>query len=516
MKKQKALNKKKYKYTFIYPDFEYRADTDEDLEHGKARIFTKGGWYNEGIAQLAAIVEEAGWEVDMIHLLRPYSKDELLKEIEKRKPDVIGINVRTDVYPYCKKAVSWLKGKKTHVMAGSYHASIYPEEVIKWDGIDSLVTGEAELPLMEFLRKWPRLGNYKIGGFWFKKKDGKIVKNKPKGLVEEFDTIPFPKFEIFDFEKLLSSKSHSAITLITRGCPFRCTYCWNNFHARLYPKSSKFVRIRSADNAITYLKRLIKTYPKVERFRFLDDILPVYEEWRDKFKEKYKKEVNIPFTCNFRANFLNEDTAKFLKEIGCLYVFFGVESGNKKILDKILKRSMPKEIVLKAFRYCQKYGIKTLAYNIIGIPFETPKNMIETMKFNAILRPNAVIPMIFCPYPGTELTDMAIEAGFYDPDKPRDKYVSCKMKNFPPDHVLFAANYFREFIRFYRIAFALPKPFSKLVEKGIDKLFLSNKVPRKFLNRVKEKYVRFRNQIFLFVKTNLSSFYRFAQHMQGK
>lgn len=507
---------KRYKFTFIYPDFEYRTDTDEDKEVDKARVFKKGGWYNEGIAQLAAIVEHAGWEVDMIHMLYPLDKKDLLNEVKKRKPDVIGINVRTDVYPYCKKVASWLKSSNIHVMAGSYHATIYPEEVIRWKGIDSLVVGEAELPLQEFLKKWPKLGNHKIGAFWFKNKDGKIIKNKPKGIIEDFDQIPFPKFEIFDFEKLLSSRSHSAITLITRGCPYNCTYCWNNFHAKIYPPGTKFVRFRSADNAIKYLKKLIKTYPKVERFRFLDDILPVYKEWREEFKGKYIKEINIPFTCNFRANFLDEDTAKFLKDIGCLYIFFGVESGNQKILDNILKRNLNKEVVLKAFRYCQKYGIKTLAYNIIGIPFEKPENMIETMKFNAILKPNAVIPMIFCPYPGTELTDMAIEAGFYDPDKPRDKYVSCKMKDFPPDHVLFAANYFREFVWLYRIAFALPKPISRVIEKIIDRIFLSNKVPRKLLNKVKEKYLDFRNQVYLFIKTHLSSFYRFAQHMQGK
>ena len=504
---------KKLKFTFIYPDFEYRVDPTKKV----TRIYTKGGWYNEGIAQLAAVVEKEGWEVDMIHMLKPFSKDEFLKEIRKRNPDVVGMNVRTDVYPYCQKIAGWLKNSKIHVMAGSYHPTIYPDEVIKWDGLDSLVIGEAENPLMQFLRRFPNLKDYKIGSFWFKLPDGMIIKNPVQPFVQDLDSLPFPKFDLFDFSKLLSSNAKNALAMITRGCPYRCTYCWNNYHASIYPKKYKFVRHRSASNAIEYLKRLRKAYPEVTRFRFLDDILPMYTDWKKDFKEKYIKEIHTPFSCNFRANFLDLETAKMLKEMGCLLIFFGVESGNNEILNKVLKRGMPTGTVEKAFANCRKVEIKTIAYNIIGIPNETPKNMIETMKLNARIKPTQVIPMIFCPYPGTELTEIAIKAGYYDKNQPRDQFVSCKMKQFPPDHVLFAASYFREFVKAYQIAYRLPNPFGSLFMKIIDKIFLSNLMPRKSLNFIKIKYTSLRNKFIMFIKSNFKFLYIFLQQkVMGK
>jgi anaerobic magnesium-protoporphyrin IX monomethyl ester cyclase len=510
-------NVKKYKYTFIYPDFEYRVYKAQKKGDPEVKVFSKGGWYNEGIAQLAAIIEEYGWEVDLIHMLHPYTKEELLAEIKKREPDVVGMNVRTDVFPYCEKIAGWLSGRGIYVMAGSYHASIYPGDVIKWKGLDSLVVGEGELPLIGFLKRWPKLGNYKIGGFWFKKKNGAVVRNNPTGVIEDFDKIPFPKFDIFDFDKLLSSKGYSAIAILTRGCPYRCTYCWNNFHAKLYPKGTKYLRFRSAANAIEYLKRLKKVYPQIQKFRFLDDILPIYKEWRDEFREKYLKELCLPFTCNFRANFLDDPTAKFLKDLGCQFVFFGVESGNEEILDKILKRSLNKKVVLRAFRYCQKYGIKTIAYNIVGIPYETPKKFLETIKFNALLHPSDVIPMIFCPYPATELTDMAIAAGFYDPKEERKRYVSVVMKDFTPKDVLFYATYFKEFVRLYSFALKLPEPLSKIFEKSVDTIYFSPLIPKKFLTGIRIQYKeKLRNRLYLFIKLHFPPLYRFGQRLQGK
>jgi len=507
---------KKYKYTFFYPDFEYGVDENTEIKINKIKVDKQGGWYNEGMAQLGSIIENAGWEVDLVDILYPYPKEKILEEIEKRKPDVIGIGVRTDVYQYCEKLAGWLAGKGIHVMAGSYHASLFPEKVINWKGIDSLIVGEAELPMMEFLKRWPNLGDYKIGSFWFKTKNGNIIKNKPIGLIEDLDTLPLPKFDLFDFENLLSSRSNSVIALITRGCPYKCTYCWNNYHSSIYPKGVKYVRYRSAKNAIEYLKGLMNTFPKVERFRFLDDILPVYQSWRNELKELYLREVNIPFSCNYRANFMDEATAKFLKEMGCIYIFFGVESGNQEILDKVLKRNLKKEVVVKAFKACKKVGIKIGSYNMVGLPFETPKTALDTIKFNAILKPNHIFAGIYCPYPKTELDEMSINAGFYDPEKPRKKYVNVQMKDYKEDMILFNMCYFREFKNMYMIAYIFPKPISTILEKFIDSIYYSKLVPRNFLSALKLKVREVRGNIYYYIKYNFPFLYRTGQHLLGK
>ena len=38
--------------------------------------------------------------------------------------------------------------------------------------------------------------------------------------------------------------------------------------------------------------------------------------------------------------------------------------------------------IIKAFNNCRQLGIKTLAYNIVGLPFETPSKTIEAAIFS--------------------------------------------------------------------------------------------------------------------------------------
>ncbi|MFC1780340.1 B12-binding domain-containing radical SAM protein [Patescibacteria group bacterium] len=494
------MNKKrgKLKFTFVYVDFEY-VITQKGMKKDEP-----GGWYNEGIAQLAAIVESEGWDVSLIHLTDPVSKEEFLKLLRVHRPDVLGFSVRTGVRVYNKKLIGWADhATDATILVGSYHPTLWPDKVIKWPGVNAICLGEGEKALKQFLNNYSEGKSIsKIGSLWVKDGNGKIHKNPVQPLVVDLDELPLPKFDIFDFSRLIASQNKVPIVVLTRGCAYNCTYCWNNYVRNLYPNKQCYVRYRSPKNCIKYCKGVMKVYPETKSFRFLDDLWPFYNDWFENFSKLYDKKINLPFECNLRANLLNEKIIKRLKEIQCFGIYFGVESGNEYIRNKILKRNMTEQTLVDAFLTCKKYGIRTHSFNIVGIPHENMKTVLDTVKLNAKLEPTDMFTPIFFPYAGTELHDIAIKEGFWDPKAKMHPYVNIQMPDFTRDQIRFASLYAKLYIRLYQFVFKAHDIFRKPFEKVLDFLWLFPYWPFKFLNWLMYNYRKFENWLKAFIKKN--------------
>jgi len=157
---------------------------------------------------------------------------------------------------------------------------------------------------------------------------------------------------------------------------------------------------------------------------FHDDIFTFNENWLAEFSEKYARQVNIPFWCNSRVDCIDERKIRLLKQAGCVRIQLGIESGSEKLRRKILKRKFSNQQIREAFAMINKYNIKTLSFNMIGIPYETEEDILETIKLNRSIRPNRVHLTVFYPYPNTELFEVCKQEGwlggqnkdnFYDP-----------------------------------------------------------------------------------------------------
>lgn len=500
MSKKKIIKKKK-RFTFVYIDFEY-------LITKKGLKPEPGGWYNEGIAQLAAVIEELGWDVNLIHLTEPIVESKFVNKLKKFNPDIIGFSVRTGVRVYSERLIKWASKLNKFIIVGSYHPTLWPDEVIKWKGVNAICIGEGENPLKQLIKNIDSGRDIKkIGSLWIKDKKGKIFKNPVQPLVVNLDELPLPKFDVYDFSVLIPSKVKVPVVVLTRGCPYNCTYCWNNFARNLYPNKQYYVRYRSPKNCIEYAKKVLKIYPETRSFRFLDDLWPFYNDWFDGFSKLYEKEINLPFECNLRANLLNEKIIKRLKEIKCFGIYFGVESGNEHIRNKILKRNMSDKVILDAFLTCKKYGIRTHSFNIVGLPYENMRTVLDTVKFNAKLQPTDMFVPIFFPYAGTELYDIAVEAGFFDPDKPFHPFVNIEMPDFKRNQIRFASLYSKTFVRLYEFIFKLPKFIKIFVEKILDFLWLFPYWPFKVFNALMVLYRKFEENLKTLIKTRFFKLY---------
>ncbi len=476
----KNLNGKKARMLLVYPDY-----TDRDCIER-----TSGGNYSEGLASISAVLKNSGHSVELMHLLFLHNEKQFkdkLTSLENKNIkglyDIIGFSIRTTAFPDSQNYIKWAKEicPDVFVICGSYHVTLVPDEVLAIDGVDAVCVGDGEYAELELCDKMTAGLDYTdTESIYFKLQDGTFKKNPIRPLFDDLERLPIPDFDLFDYDNLESSKINTAIVMMSRGCLFSCTYCGNSQFRNVYPNRKKFARFRSHENSILYLKTLLEKHPNIKYLNFRDAIFNMYPDWFDEFIVKYKEEINLPFTCNLRFDVLTEDAVRRLKEAGCYTIDLGVESGDYEIRTKYLKRIMTDEMMINASEWFHKYGITVLTYNIIGLPFEDLKRALKTVKLNAKLKSDRIIPNIFYPYPMTVLHDIAKEAGFVPDIIAPDCRVPLKQKQFPEHEVLFVANFFMYYVKRYKWAFVHGK-IGGIYEKWLDFWFCGPFTPRRFL-----------------------------------
>lgn len=468
------LHGRKARVLLVYPDY-----TERDSRHKNA-----GGNYSEGLASISAVLKEAGHSVRLLHLLYSHSKEEFIEKVRAEQPDLIGFSTRTTAFEDVRQMAPWAKeaAPDAFVFCGSYHVTLVPDEVIAVDCVDGACIGEGEYPLRELCDKMTAGEDYHdVASFYFKEENGNIIRNPVRPLLEDLDELPIPDFDLFDFQNLEGVKVNTAIVMMSRGCLFSCTYCGNSQFRNVYPNKKKYCRFRSPENAIQYLQTLLEKYPNIEYINFRDAIFNMYQDWFDIFIELYKEKIHKPFTCNLRLDSLTEDTVRKMKEAGCYLIDVGVESGDYEIRTKYLRRMMTDEQMINAFSWFHKYKITSLTYNILGLPHEDLHKALKTIKLNAKLNPDRIIPNIFYPYPMTVLRDIAAKAGYLPDVIPPNARVPLKQEHFPEHEVLFAASYFMYYIKRYKNIDKWPKFLRQSREKWLDFCFTGPLTPRRFL-----------------------------------
>ncbi len=499
------------KILFIYPDYKVNMDPVS----GRVTGVDEGGWYMEGVASLSAVLKGAAHEVSLYHLTKPEGREKFQARIASENPDLIGFVTMTREYPQVKEYVLWAKEvSDVPVICGSYHPTTLPEEVINTEGVDLLCRGEGEAAMLDLVSRMDAAEDYsRIENIWAKNGTS-ICRNPVRPLLEDIDELPLPDFKIFDFEKLLSTRINTGVVILSRGCPYSCTYCSNKKMRDIYPNKAKYSRFHSPEFSIEYLKKLLEACPRIEYLNFRDDILPWKGGWLETFTDLYKKEIDLPFICNYRANLVTPEIVRMLRKAGCYQMFFGVESGNDYIRNEVLNRHMSREKIVEAFTACREAGIKTVAYNMVGLPYEDKSRVLDTIKLNVEIKADHSLSPIYYPYPDTVLFERAVEEGWVPPcyDYREDRYVD--QPTLPREQLYFVRHYFRTFVRIYKTLERMPVSVRAPLEKLVDTMFISPHLPHGTLvyiaskgegalNGTKEYFRRRFPHIFLWVRDRI-------------
>lgn len=256
-----------------------------------------------------------------------------------------------------------------------------------------------------------------VNGLWEKLIDGSIYKT-PKFNLEDISTIPFPDYEIYEVNgkiivsDMVSNRLNKRVlpVMTGRGCLYNCTYCSNSTLRKMWPNKKTFLRKYELEPYLDELLRLKNKY-NIEYFEFWDELFLGDLTYAFKFFERYKDKINLPFSIVSRIEVMDYELCEKAAKAGCEAIYFGLESGNEEYRRKYLKRFDKNEQVLLAAENCKKVGINRVIFNIIGMPFETKSQMLDTLELNKQINPEYFYIFTYIPLKGTKLYDIAEENG---------------------------------------------------------------------------------------------------------
>lgn len=385
-------------------------------------LFFHKNFESLGVEYLSSVLKEGGHKTDLVFdpafNENPYLKlnfpgqksmqEKMIRKAKQFSPDLVAFSSTTYMFPFVRQMAPVLKSElDVPIIVGGVHATMAPDQVLKEKAVDMVCIGEGEYALLDLANKLERGKDAKnTQNIWFKDGD-RIKKNSLRMLVEDLDKLPFPDKDIFYKFGCFTDRVYM---MAGRGCPYRCSYCFNESMQLLMRGKGKYVRFRSVRRVIDEIMFYRREY-NIKRIAFEDDTFTLNHEWIKKFLETYREEVALPFRCLTRADTMTEEIASLLKSAGCEWVQLGLESGSEHIRKNVMNRNITNEQVIRAVNILKKAGMKVKVFSILGIVNETPEQMWETVRMNELLKPDALTSYTLVPYPQTKMLEYALKYG---------------------------------------------------------------------------------------------------------
>ena len=411
---------------------------------------------------LAGFLEKHGFKVSIIepHFTKGLNQlddarnvEFILNEVKKQNPKFIGFaSFVTDYKVVLDLAKKVRKISNATTLIGNAQPSISPGDYI-YDGspFDICVRGEGELTTKEILESKLDVDSLnKIEGISFFDKNkigpdnkiGSVVINHNRGLID-MKELGMPAYHLIDMnwyttptKYVVKRLTASAATIyISRGCPYKCTFCASNmvWHSNSKTKGGgSFVRFRPMEMVIEDLRILQDKYD-VDFFYIQDDTFGIHEPHIHEFCDAYKKSgLKMLWCAQTRTPCISKpEIVKKLRDSGCIQLDFGIESGSPRIL-KDLRKLITVEDAYKAFDLCRKGGMRTYANMMINMPGETEEDLALSHKLLERIKPTFLGFGVTQPYPGTALYNKV-------PKIDKDEYHLLD-RMFPPEKWRLAAH----------------------------------------------------------------------------
>ncbi len=278
---------------------------------------------------------------------------------------------------------------------------------------------EATVPhLLETLAAGGQLAD--VDGISYLNQSGEVVNNRPRALIKDLDTLPFPARHLLEGRIYRNPKlqdGHYTTMVTSRNCPYHCIYC--------VPSSLTFAReIEYRDHnqghkPPIYMRSLENIEQEVSMLHeqgytaigFVDDNF-IWNEQRTRGICDIMSRYGMSWGCQARVDAITPAIAQALSQGGCKYVDLGVESFNDEILAYI-KKGITSQQIYDAIATLQQYGVPVKLNILIGCsPLETRDTVAHTLREVKRLKVDQVMFNIVSPFPGTEFYQLCKDNGW--------------------------------------------------------------------------------------------------------
>jgi radical SAM superfamily enzyme YgiQ (UPF0313 family) len=350
----------------------------------------------QNLGYLAQALLESDIEYDVLDMRLGYNWKHLAKKIDTFKPDLVGVTVVSLEYKRTYDLISQIKTAYPEIktIVGGAHITVLQEDVLKeCTSIDYGVVYEGETTLVELCQN--SIPVEEIKGL-LQRQNGTIIYNGHRAFPKNLDEIPFPRFINFELHKYIREISLNS----SRGCPLRCIFCPNKMITKKF-------RWRSAMNVVDEIEYWYKKGYRIfsyddDNFAFFND--RVYEICNE-IEKRGIVDVELRCSNGIRADRVNRELLKRMREVGFNYLGFGVDGGNNRML-KYNKKGETIEQIEQAIKDACELGFDVKIFVITGMPHETMEDIEDSIRVVQKYPIKRVIMNNPIPYPGTELFDI--------------------------------------------------------------------------------------------------------------
>jgi len=386
-------------------------------------VINPARWNNDmfsiGILNLSAFLQENGLEnIILDSAIAPRNNHEpgeklIIDRIRELKPKIVcftSTHYEFDAVTRMNEAIKKMDAD-IYTIVGGPQPTFRPLDFLE-SGFQFAAVGEGEFTLFEFVReitnrsyRWE-----KIPGLSWKAHHGKNIRNPPRKLMTNDDlnktpVLPYEKIDPKHFDcndRLIRGLPlKGAMIMTSRGCPFSCSFCGCGL---IFGKKIRYYSLDHIEREIEHLKANFH----IEGLWIADDTFTVNIEHVENVGQILKR-YGIVWGCQSRVDIINERLVDTLKDLGCVQLDMGAESGSQRILDHVIGKGTNIKQIKYAFNIARKYELRTLANFMIGLPTETYKDLRKTKRLAKKIKADYYVFSIATPLPGTKLYKMVNE-----------------------------------------------------------------------------------------------------------
>ena len=356
-----------------------------------------------GLGYIAAHLRDEDHDVSIVDATFT-GEEAAIQRAKSLHPRVVGIYSMFTMREAALRFARALRGDCELLVAGGPLPTVEPETYL--NDFDAAAVGEGEQTMLE-IAQGHKLGE--VNGLVYREKEGRplrpgveggdLIRTHARRVLSNLNAIPLPARDLFDNKQYIDyykrrgePPTTSAIT--SRGCPFACDFC-------SHPIFGESFRERSPQNMADEVEQILDL--GYERVFFQDDCFTLTRGRVAKFCDEVERRgLRFGWECLSRVDSMDEETAARMRGAGCDHVYFGLESGNDRVL-KIMNKSATPEMGRRAVEAARAGGLKTGAFFIFGYPGDDTESMLETLRFANSLPLDYLSFTYPYPIPGTPL-----------------------------------------------------------------------------------------------------------------
>ena len=357
---------------------------------------------NISLGYLSETLDSYGITHEIFDMALGYDESALWQKMRSYQPDLVGITLFSLGYLDAISLVKRIKQRfKVDIVVGGPHVSCMGQEILeKYPEIDYGVVREGEMTLVELCSHQDLSG---IKGLLYHD-TSQVIFSGERESCRDLNHIPFPRYRKFELQKYLKR----TVGIVTsRGCPYQCIYC----PVRL--TIGHEIRLRTSESVIEEISYLYS-----EGYHAIDI-------WDDNFTISSKrvhricdlligsrmKDLTLNLPNGVRADCLDRELLRKMKEAGFRKIALGVEGGNDKIL-KQLKKGERMETIESAIREACELNFDVILFFLIGSPNESWKDIEDSFRLATKYPVAGVNFYNLVPFPKTELFEWVYRNGY--------------------------------------------------------------------------------------------------------